>query len=235
MIVEQTTGRKGEKLLKETTGVWTKQRGLEKSVLTFRDDGKPMMTNYEGIPTRATASWQNSALGLTGEVAGTPRVIKTTYRLSSSGQALTIDSEITGGPHPQHSAIVLTKQAESAAAPLLAPEPTAGDHFKNVKTAELKNLPVSEFIDNMHYFAWSLGKNCEFCHVRNDFASDNKKEKKTARKMIQMAAAIDQNNFKGHPEVRCFTCHEAHTHPLRYPPFPGETASAEAPHHGAAQ
>ncbi|MGH9581652.1 MAG: hypothetical protein ACRD4O_01800, partial [Bryobacteraceae bacterium] len=160
-IFEQTTGRKDQKLLKNTTGVWTKRFGLEKSVLTFRDDGKPMMTPYEGIPARVTASWQGSELAMTARVAGTPRVTKATYRLSSGGRTLTIDSETTGGPRPQHSAIVLSKQDESAAAPLLAPEPTAGEHFKNVKTAELKNLPISEFIDHMHFFAWSLGTNCE--------------------------------------------------------------------------
>lgn len=229
---EQTTGRKGEKLIKETTGAWNKRFGLEKSVLTFRDDGKPMMTPYDGIPTRVTASWQGSELALTAQVAGTGRVVKTTYRLSADGRTLTVDSDITGIPHPQHSTVVLVKRDQSAAAPLLAPEPTAGEHFKNVKTAELKNLPVSEFIDHMHYFAWSLGTNCEYCHVRGNFASDNKKHKLTARKMIHMAATIDQVNFKGHPAVRCFTCHEGHHHPLRYPAFPGETASAETPHPG---
>lgn len=230
-IFEQTTGRKGEKLTKETTGAWNKRFGLEKSVLTFRDDGKPMMTPYEGIPARVTASWQGSTLALTVQVAGTPRVVKTTYGLSPDGRTITIESDTTGVPHPQHSTVVLTKQDASAAAPLLAPEPTAGAHFKNVKTAELKNLPVSEFIDHMHYFAWSLGTNCEFCHVRGDFASDNKKHKRTARKMIHMAATIDQVNFKGHPTVRCFTCHEGHHHPLHYPLFPGETASTDMPHH----
>ncbi|HEX7362910.1 MAG TPA: photosynthetic reaction center cytochrome c subunit family protein [Bryobacteraceae bacterium] len=218
VMFQPTTGRKGQKLVKSITGMHTKY-GLEKSVLTFRDDGKPMTTPYEGIPTRVTASWHGSELTMTARVAGTPRLIESTYRLSVGGRMLTIDSTVTGGRRPEHSTIVLAKQPQSAAAPLLAPEPTAGEHFKNVKTAELKNLPVSQFIDHMHYFAWSLGTNCEFCHVRGDFASDQKKHKKRARKMIHMAATIDQVNFHGHPNVRCFTCHEGHHHPLRYPQF----------------
>jgi hypothetical protein len=235
VLFEQITGRRGEKLIKDTTGEWLEKRGLDKSVFTFRDDNKPAMTDYEGVPTRVTAFWQDRVLEMTMEIAGTPRVIKSKYQLSADGQTLTIDSEITGGPRPVHSTVVLTKQPQDAAGPLLAPEQTAAEHFKNVKTEELKNLPVSEFIDQMHYFAWSLGKDCEFCHVRNDFASDDKKEKKTARDMIRMVAAIDRDNFKGRPEVRCFTCHQAHSHPLRYPPFPGEqSASAEAAHEARA-
>jgi hypothetical protein len=228
MTFEPATGRRGEKLIKQTIGVWMEKRGLEKSELTFAENGEPWITAYEGVPARATASWQGDTLSLKTEVAGTPRVITSTYRVSDNGQTLTVDTEITGGPFPQHSNVVLGKQAQSAASPLLAPEPKAGEHFKNVKTAEMKNLPVSEFIDDMHYFAWSLGKDCEFCHVRNDFASDDKKEKRTARTMIQMVASIDTNNFKGRPEVRCFTCHEQHPHPLRYPLFPGETAQEES-------
>jgi hypothetical protein len=95
-----------------------------------------------------------------------------------------------------------------------------------VKT-EFKNLPASEFIDNMHYISWSLGRNCEFCHVRNHFDSDDKKEKKTARDMIKMTASINADNFKEHPEVACFTCHEGHEKPFARPLFPDEAAALQ--------
>ncbi|MGH9621947.1 MAG: hypothetical protein ACRD45_19855, partial [Bryobacteraceae bacterium] len=117
VLFQPATGRKGQKLVKSITGMRTKY-GLEKSVLTFRDDGKPMMTPYQGIPTRVTASWQGSELAMTARVAGTPRLIESTYKLSAGGHTLTIDSTVTGGRRPEHNTIVLTKQAQSAAAPL---------------------------------------------------------------------------------------------------------------------
>jgi len=91
----------------------------------------------------------------------------------------------------------------------------------------LKTLPASQFIDQMRYFAWALGKNCEFCHVERHFDADDKEEKKTARKMIAMTVAINADNFKDHPEVRCFSCHEMHAHPLSRPLFPDEVASMQ--------
>lgn len=127
----------------------------------------------------------------------------------------------------RQSTYVLSKQPDSAGELLRKPEETAEQHFKNVKTG-LKTLPQSQFIDQMRYIAWSLDKNCEFCHVRTDFSLDDKKEKKTARKMIDMAITIDKDNFEGHPVVRCFTCHEKHAHPLSYPLFPDQIAEQKA-------
>ncbi|MBV8570077.1 MAG: photosynthetic reaction center cytochrome c subunit, partial [Acidobacteriaceae bacterium] len=121
---------------------------------------------------------------------------------------------------------VLLKQPDAAGEPLRQLQQAAGEHFKNVKTDALKSLPTSEFIDTMRYISWSLGKDCEFCHVEHHFDSDEKKEKKTARKMIEMTAAIDQNHFEGHPEVRCFTCHSGNAHPRAFPAFPDQTAES---------
>ena len=75
------------------------------------------------------------------------------------------------------STIVLLKQPASAGQPLRTPEETAEKRFKNVKTP-IKDLPASEFIESMHYFAWSLGKNCEFCHVRIRWISTTKKKRR---------------------------------------------------------
>ena len=40
--------------------------------------------------------------------------------------------------------------------------------------------------------------------------------------MIDMVAAIDEHNFENKPEVRCFTCHEGHSHPLSHQLFADE-------------
>jgi hypothetical protein len=222
----------------ETTGLWG-EHGEERSVLTAFDNGKPSIRSYEGVPTRITSSSSGNTFTVTGEVAGRPDHFKRTYELSADGQTLTLSIDGVSGGHPLMRLIVLNRQADASAAdPLLKPEEIASAHFKNVKTDSLKNLPVSEFISQMRYYSWSLGKPCTFCHVERKFDADDKKEKKAARKMIDMVAAIDTTNFEGHPAVRCFTCHEDHAHPLTHPQFPDEIAaeaeqnakSAPAPH-----
>ncbi len=160
-------------------------------------------------------------------MSGRPTTLKRSYEVSADGQTLTIHSLMSAHGREQQSTLVLLKQPDAAGEPLRTPEETAEAHFKNVKT-EMKTLPASQFIDNMRYFAWSLNKDCEFCHVKDHFDSDDKKEKQTARKMIEMTDSIDQNNFDGHPDVRCFTCHEGHNRPLSRPLFPDEVARAEA-------
>ncbi len=209
----------------EATGIWG-ERGQQRSVLTVFNNGKPAVLPYRGIPTRLTANAEGGLLTITGEVAGRPDHFKRTYKLSADGKSLTIDILSSNEGKQTESTLQLIKQPDAAGEPLRQPEELAGAHFKNVKTDSLKALPVSEFVDQMHYIAWSLNRDCEFCHVQHKFDSDDKKEKRTARKMIDMAASIDQNHFEGHPEVRCFTCHEGHAHPLSHPQFL-EEAEAE--------
>ena len=209
------------------------EHGEQRSVLIFETD-KPAVNPYQGVPTRLTASWEGSTLNLTAETAGRPDVMKKKYELSADGQTLTISSDATMNGHQRQSTLVLLKQPDSAGDAVRKPEASAEEHFKNVKT-DLKALPTSEFIDNMRYFAWALGKDCEFCHVRGHFDSDDKKEKKTARDMIAMMESIDKENFKGKPEVRCFTCHEGHEKPFSRPLFSGEPEPSHEHEEAAAQ
>lgn len=194
--------------------------GETRSELAFQTD-KPTIRPFEGVPSRVTATLDGAALLVTIETDGRPDVTKRRYEVSPDSNVLTITSDTTGTPHPEHSTIVLTKVPLSAIAWLQQPEPIAVDHFKNVKT-DLKNLPASEFIDQMRYFSWALGKDCEFCHVRGHFDSDDKKEKRTARQMIALVSNVNGKYFETKPEVKCFTCHEFHGHPLSRPRFAGE-------------
>ena len=200
--------------------------GEERETLKFFVNGKPHISPFEGVPARLTGTASSNTVRVQGQIAGTDDKFTRVYTLSRDGQKLTL--HITGMEHghPLDSLYLLVKQPASAGAPLRQPEQTAGEHFKNVKTDAMKPLPASEFIDNMRYIAWSLGKDCQFCHVQHHFDSDEKKEKQTARKMIDMAASIDKTNFKGHPAVRCFTCHNGNARPRAYPPFPDETAQS---------
>ena len=211
----------------ETTGT-TSQRGEHRALLTAFDYEKPVVRPYEGIPTRLTGSSSGNTFTIQGETSGTTDHWKRTYELSPDGNTLTMTIDGTNEGHPMSSSVVLNKAAEADAAALRAPEKIASVQFKNVKVEALKNLPASDFINQMHYFSWSLGKQCTFCHVEHKFDADDKDEKKTARKMVDMAVAINEHNFESHPEVRCFTCHEGHPHPLSRPLFADEIAAAQA-------
>src|SRR5262249_41988492 len=58
---------------------------------------------------------------------------------------------------------------------------------------------------------------CEYCHVENAFDKDDKKPKQTARKMMQMMFTINANNFDGHQEVTCYSCHRGNPKPVAIP------------------
>jgi len=225
-IFNQRTKEEAPQIV-ETTGTWN-QRGENRAILRVFDNGKPRILPYQGVPTRLTASFQGNTLTVAGETPGHPdSTVNRTYELSADGQTLTVNSVVRNAGKEQQSTVVLTKQADAAGEPLRKPEELAEKHFKNVKTS-LKELPASQFMDTMHYFSWSLNKPCTFCHVERKFDVDDKKEKGTARKMIDMVASIDEHNFEGHPAVRCFTCHEGHAHPLTHQQFPDEAAAEVA-------
>jgi photosynthetic reaction center cytochrome c subunit len=104
---------------------------------------------------------------------------------------------------------VPTPQA-AAAAPKKAEE-----QFKNIQV--LKGTPAEQVFPTMQFITASLGVECEFCHVQNAFDKDDKKPKQAARKMMQMMFAINKDNFDGHREVTCYSCHRGSAHPVAIP------------------
>jgi hypothetical protein len=101
---------------------------------------------------------------------------------------------------------------------------TAGQAFKNIQV--LKNIPADELIPTMQFIGASLGVECDYCHVERQMEKDDKKSKKTAREMMQMVHAVNQNNFAGSREVTCNTCHRGAIHPEAIPAIANETAKA---------
>src|SRR5438132_6093496 len=94
---------------------------------------------------------------------------------------------------------------------------------KNVKL--LGDLPVSQFIPVMNYFAVSMGRRCNYCHVNNqgqwDYASDAKPEKNTAREMIKLVMEINKTTGRLNLDaVSCYTCHRGRTSPQSLPSLP---------------
>ena len=69
----------------------------------------------------------------------------------------------------------------------------------------------------MAAFVVGLGGKCDMCHVEGDRASDDKKEKVIARKMIVMTREINAKFPDGQEHVTCFTCHRGSEHPATAP------------------
>jgi hypothetical protein len=94
-----------------------------------------------------------------------------------------------------------------------------------------KTMSQQEVVAVMRTFTQGLGVMCDHCHVgtQADRAKDDKPEKATARKMIKMMMAINDDFLKdvgtapepGKSKVTCYTCHRGAVKPLTVPPAGG--------------
>ncbi|HLJ44533.1 MAG TPA: c-type cytochrome [Bryobacteraceae bacterium] len=91
---------------------------------------------------------------------------------------------------------------------------TAGEVYKNVVV--LRDTPQSEWTATMSFMSGSLGVTCSYCHAQQ-YDSDAKAAKVTARAMIRMVHQINATNFGGKQVVTCNTCHQGATHPNGVP------------------
>src|SRR5579864_5531244 len=116
--------------------------------------------------------------------------------------------------------VVVVVNAQTAHAPVpgvaaVTGEKKAEEQFKNIQV--LKGVPAEQIFPTMQFIAASLGVECDFCHVQGAFEKDDKKPKQTARKMMEMMFAINKDNFEGHREVTCYSCHRGSTDPVAIP------------------
>jgi len=91
----------------------------------------------------------------------------------------------------------------------------AEEVFKNIQI--LKGVQSDQILPAMQFISASLGVECEFCHVKDVFEKDDKPNKATARKMMQMQMSINKDNFKGRPQVTCYSCHRGANEPVGTP------------------
>src|SRR5271170_1128867 len=141
---------------------------------------------------------------------------------------------VAGGLKAQSASVPGTAQSATPAGPKMAEE-----QFKNIKV--LKGVPADQVFPAMQFITISLGVECEFCHVqgaggRLEFDKDDKKPKQTARKMMEMMFAINKDNFDGHREVTCNSCHHGSEHPAAIPAvMTEESKEAMGTPHGEAE
>jgi len=109
-------------------------------------------------------------------------------------------------------------QEGSAELPSLDPlaagskEERAEQKYKNIQL--LRGIPSDRLMKVMFAFKSSLGVDCTYCHIKDQFEKDDKPTKQTARKMIQLVR--DTNGKLGATgRVTCFTCHRGQTRPAQ--------------------
>src|SRR5215468_11362189 len=100
-----------------------------------------------------------------------------------------------------------------------APQGNSDQVFKNVQA--LKGIPVDDFLQTMGLMTAALQFDCSDCHVGAgtdsvDWAADTPR-KRTARRMVNMVASINKDNFGGRQVVTCWTCHRNRDRPLTTP------------------
>jgi photosynthetic reaction center cytochrome c subunit len=103
----------------------------------------------------------------------------------------------------------------SAANASLPKAKSAAEAYQNIQV--LKEIPADQLTPAMQFITYSLGVECSYCHVEGALEKDDKKPKQTARKMMQMMAAINRDNFDSKQVVTCNTCHRGSQRPVGTP------------------
>lgn len=106
-------------------------------------------------------------------------------------------------------ALALTARAQQPAATAHA-GPLASEKYKNIQA--LKDVPAEDIEATMHFIEAATGLRCVDCHVQEEngqwaFDKDDKRDKTTARDMIKIVRAVNEQFFKGEMRVSCETCH----------------------------
>jgi hypothetical protein len=110
-------------------------------------------------------------------------------------------------------------QASTQPTPVAAETAGQSKQFTNIQV--MKDIPADQVVPSMQFIKAALGVDCVFCHVTDKghagFALDDKRNKKTAREMMIMTNAINQNPVAD-KRVTCATCHAGHNQPINTPP-----------------
>ncbi len=95
------------------------------------------------------------------------------------------------------------------ALPAASKEKRAEQEYKNIQV--LKGIPADRVQKIMFAIKDSLGVECTYCHIKDQFEKDDKTAKQTARKMIRRVRQINEDGLGGN--VSCYTCHRGQTRP----------------------
>ncbi|MGI8743433.1 MAG: c-type cytochrome [Bryobacteraceae bacterium] len=81
----------------------------------------------------------------------------------------------------------------------------------------LKVATGAEVGQIMRTFTAGLGVQCIYCHVQDNFASDENPKKEIARHMIEMTKEVNGKFPDSKMHVSCYTCHRGEPEPKTAP------------------
>ncbi len=139
----------------------------------------------------------------------------------------------------QRIAVLVLCLSAALASPVLAQGPTSPPPPKNLQVLP-KDMSRPEVVSRMQLFAASLGVRCGYCHVddepgrQNDFATDEKPAKNTARFMMRMTADLNAKLAAGvgkpageATRIECATCHRGVAIPKQITEILAATAASK--------
>ena len=117
--------------------------------------------------------------------------------------------------------------AAAVAAAQVPPLGPLAPPYKNLQVLS-KDITQPQLMQNMKFFAQSLGVRCVHCHVGEegkplttfDFASDKKANKAIARDMLRLVHRLNTKDLPAiggleSPQVTCYTCHRGSKEPAK--------------------
>src|SRR6185312_1344495 len=172
-------------------------------------------TAATGIRARARSSTENSDGGSRNSARARRRSdedphMRSGSRYLSAVAAIVIAIAVGGNRR----AAAQPSQAPASGRPLMVE-----DVFTNVQA--FRGIGVDDFMLTMGIMSAAVGSDCVGCHPSAgtdhvDWALDTPR-KRTARRMVQMVAALNRDNFNGRQVVTCWTCHRGRDRPVTTP------------------
>jgi hypothetical protein len=171
-------------------------------VSTGTGTGAPQATaNNEAKPTSVNSSNSGQALPPNHPPLDSGQTIPAPPLSGSAGAS---------GAEAEGQAGALAELPSLDPLPAGSKEERAEQKYKNIQL--LRGIPSDRLMKVMFAFKTSLGVDCTYCHIKDQFEKDDKAQKQTARKMIQLVR--DTNAKLGTAtRVTCFTCHRGQTRP----------------------
>ncbi len=194
------------------------QGGKEEGQTFVYTIGNPENSNLmHGAPMKSNVNWEGDALAIhsVAMFGKDPLNLDERITLSPDGSVLTFNETTQFASEPQRESLFfMERRAEKDWPPDTSNRPVE-QTFQNIQV--LKGMPVSKLPATMGGFTRALGVSCSQCHVSGHPELDDQKDKKIARKMIQLVATINSTEFHPTDAVTCWTCHRGSLKPESSP------------------
>lgn len=168
---------------------------------------------FLGFMVANTITRNKAAIGPPTAASPTPQTQTGTQSELPEGHPPVNSSQpVDAGPIPENTG------ASTGAAPELpsldplpasSKEKRVEQEYKNIQV--LKGVPAERLTKIMFAFKDSLGVECTYCHIKDQFEKDDKTTKQIARKMIKRVLEINGDGLGG--RVSCYTCHRGNARP----------------------